>query len=98
MRDAFVFYRSFAKVFRNLSNNEQKVNFINIVLDYALDDKAPESDGLLETMFELIKPQIDANNRRYDNGKKGGRPKKEDEMTMDEKIDEARRRNRNKTK
>lgn len=98
-RDGFVFYRSFADVYRNL-DDKQKIMFIDMILDYALDDVEPDGDGLLVTMFALIRPQIDANNRRYENGKKGGRPKKETEEEKQKRYDEAikeARRNRRKT-
>jgi hypothetical protein len=32
-----------------------------------------------------MKPQIDVNNKRFENGKKGGRPKREDEPTGNQK-------------
>lgn len=32
--------------------------------------------GIAKNLFTLIKPQILANNKRYEDGKKGGRPKK----------------------
>ena len=43
--------------------------------NYALNDVEPELTGAPSAMFKLLKPQVDANNRRYENGKKGGRPK-----------------------
>ena len=42
---------------------------------YALDGIEPELTGGALGIFKLIKPQIDANNRRFENGQKGGRPK-----------------------
>lgn len=73
MRDSFVFYRSFAEAIRELEP-EDRVAIIDILIDYALDGKEPNATGAVKGMFLLIKPQIDANNKRYDNGRKGGRP------------------------
>lgn len=96
-RGGFVFYRSYADVYRNL-DDKQKIEFIDMILDYALDGVEPDGNGLIVTMFTLIRPQIDANNRRYENGKKGGRPKKETEeekrQRYDEAIEQARRNRR----
>ena len=75
MRDSFVFYRSFAESVKNLPPEEYK-KVMQSILEYALDGKEPEQTGIEYTVFCLVKPQIDANNKRYENGKKGGRPQK----------------------
>ena len=47
------------------------------ICELALNSKETKMTGLTKTIFTLIKPQILANQKRYENGKKGGRPKKE---------------------
>ena len=43
------------------------------ILEYALDGVLPENmDPLIHGYFILVKPQIDANNSRRENGRKGG--------------------------
>lgn len=74
MRDGFVFYRSFYESFSDLSKKDKLVLF-DALCNYALNDIEPELSGVPAAMFKLLKPQVDANNRRYENGKKGGRPK-----------------------
>lgn len=81
MRDSFIFYRSFAEAIGSLSNRD-RLRLFDALIAYALDDVEPDLSGAARGMFMLIRPQIDANNRRYENGKKGaehgskgGRPK-----------------------
>ena len=74
MRDGFVFYRSFYESFSDLSKKD-KLTLFDALCNYALNDVEPELSGVPAAMFKLLKPQVDANNRRYENGKKGGRPK-----------------------
>ena len=74
MRDSFVFYRSFFESFSDLSKKD-KLALFDALCNYALNDVEPELTGAPSAMFKLLKPQVDANNRRYENGKKGGRPK-----------------------
>lgn len=74
MRDGFVFYRSFFESFEDLSKKDKLVLF-DALCNYALNDIEPELTGVPAAIFKLLKPQVDANNRRYENGKKGGRPK-----------------------
>ena len=81
MRDSFVFYRSFAESVKNLPPEEYK-KVMQSILDYALDGKEPEQSGIEYTGFCLVKPQIDANNPRYENGKKCGRPKPSDNQEL----------------
>lgn len=74
MKDGFVFYRSFAEAMSEL-DAQTKADVLDILCAYALDGIEPASKGIAAALFKLMKPQIDANNRRYENGKKGGRPK-----------------------
>ena len=74
MRDSVVFYRSFVDAIRDLPGDQFKACALAI-LDYGLDGIEPEGIGIEKTVFCMARPQIDANNRRYENGSKGGRPK-----------------------
>ena len=74
MRDGFVFYRSFFESFSDLSKKD-KLTLFDALCNYALNDIEPELVGAPSAIFKLLKPQVDANNRRYENGRKGGRPK-----------------------
>lgn len=83
MRDSYVFYRSFAEAIESLPAETYKA--VMVALNkYAMDGITPELTGIEQTIFMLAKPQIDANNRKYENGKKGaaygkdgGRPPQE---------------------
>ena len=72
-RDAVVFYRSFADAIRGLPAEEFKACALAII-DYGLDGVIPEGNGIEKVVFSLARAQIDANNRRYVNGRSGGRP------------------------
>lgn len=76
MKDSFVFYRSFYEAIEDLSDKEQ-LKVYKAISKLALNDEETELSGIANTIFKLIKPQLKANNDRYENGKKGGRPKKE---------------------
>ena len=76
-RDSFVFYRSFYEGVKKLDDST-RLAYYEAVMEYALNGAEPDEDNVfVTTLFNLIKPQIDVNNKRYENGKKGGRPKKE---------------------
>lgn len=75
MRDGIVFYKSFYEAVKNLPPDQFKASVVAI-MEYGLYEKEPETNGIEYTVFCMAKPQIDANNRKYENGKKGGRPKK----------------------
>lgn len=80
MRDSFIFYRSFFEAAETLKTKD-KLKLFESICDYALNDAEISLDGAAEGMFKLLKPQIDANTRKYENGKKGGRPKKNQDET-----------------
>lgn len=74
MANSFVFYQSFHNALRHLDGETYK-QAMNIICEYAFTGELPECDGVVAMAFELIKPQLDANAKRRENGKKGGRPK-----------------------
>lgn len=75
MRDGIVFYKSFFESISELPE-ENALNIYNAIFKYAFFDEEPELSGIEKAIFTIIKPQIDANNKKYENGKKGGRPPK----------------------
>ena len=74
-RESFVFYRSFYKAIMKL-NDKDLAQAVRAICAYALDGELIECEGISEIIFDMAKPQIDANNNRFVNGQKGGRPKK----------------------
>ena len=86
-RSSFCFYRSFYDAIKALPKKYQ-AQALDAVLAYGLDGVEPtDADGVIQAIFALIRPQIDANNKRYTNGKKGaehgakgGRPKQAQEQ------------------
>ena len=75
-RNSFVFYDSFYRAMSYLDDKE-KIQYIDAICYYSLYDIEIEMDEKINGMFELVKPQIDANIKRRENGKKGGRPSKD---------------------
>ena len=79
MKDSFVFYRSFYNAISKVKDKNVKADIYDAICELGLNDNVQElDDSVGEIILELIKPQILANNERYANGKKGGRPKKEE--------------------
>lgn len=75
MRNSFIFYRSFFETFSKLPR-EERLDLFEAVCNYALNDEDPgEMSGIGDAIFTLLKPQLDANTRKYENGLRGGRPK-----------------------
>jgi len=69
-----VIYRSFYEAIADLPTNDQAKVWAAI-FDYGLNGNEQQLEGLASTIFKLIKPQLDANLKKYENGQKGGRPK-----------------------
>lgn len=72
-RDSIVFYKSFYDAIKGLDAENYK-KCCNAILEYAFDGKEPIKDSVEYLVFTLVKPQIDKNNVRYENSKKGGNP------------------------
>lgn len=80
-RTSFIFYYSFYEAIKNLSEEDQLKTY-NLIFEYCFNQTIPKQPknnlNISMTIFQLIKPNIDANNKRYfaniENGKKGGAP------------------------
>lgn len=82
VRDSLIFYRSFYEAAATL-NESDRLKLYDAIMRYAFTGRQDDLNGVALACWLLIKPQIDANNQRYMNGKKGaefgalgGRPKK----------------------
>ena len=80
-RDNFIFYRSFFEGVDNMPQKNQLVLY-KAIMEFALNEEEPKLNGIEKAIFSLIRPQLEANNKRYEDGKrgaehgkKGGRPK-----------------------
>ena len=69
MRDSFIIYRSFYEAIVDLPA-ESQAQVWNAICEYSLNFREPELSGIAKTVFTLIRPQLDANIKRYTNGKK----------------------------
>lgn len=80
MRDSFVFYRSFYEALKEMDKNVQ-ADCLMALAQYALDGDMPALTPEVRMFMTLAKPQIDANNQKFVNGSKGGRPKRINNQT-----------------
>ena len=78
MRDSFLFYISFYNATQKMKDKERLL-FYDALFTYAFEGVELDLSGRpnVEIAFIMAKPQLDANNKKYKNGAKGGRPKKE---------------------
>jgi hypothetical protein len=80
MRDSMVIYRSFFDAIKDLDKNTQ-AEVWNAVFEYGMNFKETDLQGVSKAIFTLIKPNIDANIRKYENGNK---PKVKQEISKPE--------------
>ena len=67
-RDSFIFYRSFYEAISELPKENQADTY-NAIMQYALNQEEIELTGIPKAIFSLVKPQLDANYKKYENGK-----------------------------
>ena len=99
MRESFVFYRSFYDAIKDLPRDVQG-EISTAIMEYSLYGKETENlKPIARSVFTLMKPQIDVNNKRFENGKRGGRPKSEDKPKGNQnETKEKSKNNQNETK
>lgn len=69
MRDTLIFYRSFYEAINELPKETQSEVY-HAIFEYSLNFNEVQLTGLAKTIFTLIKPQLEANNKRFANGNK----------------------------
>lgn len=80
-KDSFVFYKSFFDAMERIEDKALAYECLRAMCNYAFYGEIPEDPPLaVGIVFDMMKPQLDANHERYVNGCKGGRPKKNTDM------------------
>lgn len=101
MRDSVLFYRSFFDALRNIPDAD-RLRVYDAIMEYSMYDVNPDLDGTSLAVFLLVKPQIDANNKRYVNGCKAKRnqdtSKQEANHNQDASKPEAKEKEKEKVK
>lgn len=71
---SFVFYESFRDASQNL-DDATRLALYEAIMDYSLYGEEPdEGNPVAAAMFKLVRPVLDTNARRRENGRNGGRP------------------------
>lgn len=74
-KDSFIFYKSFKEAI-NLCPEGVRLSVYEAIADYALTEQEPVlTEPYAQLCWKLIRPQLEANWRRYKNGQAGGAPK-----------------------
>ena len=96
MRDTMIIYRSFYEAIKELPK-ENQADIWNAVYELGLNGVEIELQGISKTIFTLIKPQIEANLKRFENGSKPKtkREKSETEAKQKRKVSETEANNNN---
>lgn len=87
-RDSFIFYRSFYQSIRKLPAKD-KAEIFDAICAYALDGEEIELSIIPEALFTVIKPNLDANRRKWENGCKEKQKKSELEANNEQTISKS---------
>lgn len=88
MTDNFIFYRSFWEGLKDLPQDTM-VRLVSALCEYALNDVEPDLAGLEKAVFTSWRANIDAAQKRRENGKRGGRPRKDIPEPIDDESEPA---------
>ena len=83
-RNSCIFYKSFYDSIKELDPKDQ-VQIYNAIFKYQFENELIDLSGVCKSIFTLIIPQLEANNQRYNNGCKGGRPKSKEKPKENQK-------------
>lgn len=86
MKETFILYTEYAKHL-SLLNMEQRGVLFTAIMSFQIGEELPKMDGMTQMAFSFIKSDLERTEENYqkkvetnrENGKRGGRPKKETE-------------------
>ena len=85
-RDSFIFYRSFYEAIKEVPEDAQ-LQIYKAISIYALEQEEIELTGIARAIFSLVKPQLDANYKKYENGKQTKNKMKTKDKQNESKIE-----------
>lgn len=85
-RDSFIFYRSFYEAIKEIPE-ESQLQVYKAISIYALEQEEIEMTGIAKAIFSLVKPQLDANYKKYENGKQSKSKTKAKDKQNESKIE-----------
>lgn len=74
MNDGFVFFASFYEAIKELAPEDQLAVY-DAICRYGLMGEEPECGGIVKAVFKLVKPNMDANMKKREAGRRGGEAK-----------------------
>lgn len=91
---SFLMYLDY-KEHLNLLSDEQVGQLIRAIYHYEETGEIPQLEGMIKMAFSFIKAQLDRDREKYqakceknrENAKKGGRPKKQKDISKSEKTE-----------
>lgn len=83
MRDSAIFYRSFYEAIDNLPSRSQKEQVYSAIFDFIFKNIEPQLKGNSLSVWILIKPQLIANQIRYENGSRSKTQAKQKQSTTE---------------
>ena len=81
-RSQFTFYDSFYRALSRIKKKADRADAYDAIVRYALTGEEPDMDMLPDAAaiaFEVIRPNLDSSRKKAENGRLGGRPKKQTE-------------------
>ena len=69
----FIFYRSYYDCLKEF-DDKKRLEILDAMLDFAFANQDTEFYGMQNAVFSMMKPLIESSIKNYRNGKKGGRP------------------------
>ena len=88
-RESFVFYESWMDAIQAIPTEELRNEAISAIIMYGLGRTTEEDwkslNPFVQAILMLIKPMLDKNQNKWENAKKGGRPKKSEGQESEEK-------------
>lgn len=82
-RTSFIFYKSFYESIKGLKKNEQSEIF-KAICEFSFNKVEPDLKGYAKSVWILMRPNLEANYKKYENGKKqkGSKPEANDKQTI----------------